>query len=92
MEHFWDLPPHPYSVNKFLVFNRLQSSYRAKILSAMDLAADSSQERSYGLFSSRIAGFGKELAVQLTLTRDLKAGPSMAQWKCPINTVNLSLN
>ena len=47
----WDLgyPPSPISVRKFLVFSDLQRGCVANFLSALDLAADSSQERTYGL-------------------------------------------
>jgi hypothetical protein len=40
--------PHPYFVNKFLVFLRLRVWLRCKILSANDLRAKSSNKRSYG--------------------------------------------
>jgi hypothetical protein len=35
--------PSPYSVKRFLVFNGLREACGAKILSALDLAAESSQ-------------------------------------------------
>ena len=38
--------PSPDSLRKFLVFNGLQETCVAKILSALGLAADSSQQRS----------------------------------------------
>ncbi len=44
----WDMvPPSPDSVKKFPVFNGLREGCGAKILSALDLAAESSQQRSY---------------------------------------------
>ncbi|SRR6266568_1234092 len=42
--------PHPYSVSKFLRFIGLERGYRCKVLSAKNLAAESSWVRTYGLF------------------------------------------
>ena len=39
-------PPPPDSVRRFLIFNELREGCVAKILSALELAADSSQQRS----------------------------------------------
>ena len=41
-----EYPPLPISVTKFLILNGLQEGYDAKFLSVLDLAADSSQQRS----------------------------------------------
>ena len=42
-------PPHPYSVEKCFVLMGLPAGYRAKIFLSLDLAADSSLVRTYGL-------------------------------------------
>src|SRR6266568_36315 len=42
--------PHPYFVNKFSLFMGLQEGYRCKILSAKNLAAESSRVRTYDAF------------------------------------------
>src|SRR6266568_3741499 len=49
--------PPPYSVDKFLLFIGLQGGLPAKILLALDLAAESSRVRTYELFSERFALF-----------------------------------
>jgi hypothetical protein len=41
--------PHPYFVNKFLVFMGLQAWLRCKIVKTKELSAKSSRIRSYGL-------------------------------------------
>ena len=45
LQYYTD-PPSPDSVRKFLIFNELREGCGAKILSALGLAADSSQQRS----------------------------------------------
>ena len=42
--------PHPISVNKILVFNRMRRGFRCKFFILMKLFADSRQQRSYGVF------------------------------------------
>src|SRR6266568_234124 len=49
--------PHPYSVEKFLVFKGLQTGLRCKVLSAIELAAESSRVRTYGHFWGLFALF-----------------------------------
>ncbi len=58
--------PHPYPVEKFLVFNDLQTGLRCKILSAIELAAESSQERTYGPFGGAICAFLFRFAVLMS--------------------------
>ena len=49
--------PLPVSGRKFLFFYSLQMRYGAKFLSSLDLAADSSQEMTYGRFWSTLGLF-----------------------------------
>jgi hypothetical protein len=45
-------PPHPYSVNKFLVFIDIGEGLRCKILILLELFAESSFQKSYGMFAA----------------------------------------
>ena len=53
-----EYPPLPISVTKFLILNGLQEGYDAKFLSVLDLAADSSQQRSCRRILGRSELFG----------------------------------
>jgi hypothetical protein len=48
--------PHPYFVNKFLVFIGLQVWLRCKIVKTKELFAKSSRIRSYGTIGGRVEG------------------------------------
>jgi len=48
--------PHPYSVKKMLVSLRLRGSMGDRVVSRLDLAAESSQERTYRPFSAKCHG------------------------------------
>jgi hypothetical protein len=40
--------PHPISAKKYFIFKKIERGFRCKILSAKELSADSSKQRSYG--------------------------------------------
>jgi len=50
--------PHPYFGRKFLVFLRLQTGLRCKIVKTMKFPAKSSRIWSYGLFQPLLAASG----------------------------------